>query len=93
MQSMVVTRKNAHIAYKNIAHRWKNEMLKKYAQKVKYRVGDLVRISRAKDAFEKGYEAKWSQEIFQIYSVLDWRNPYVYKLQDLADEVIDDIFL
>ena len=70
----------------------KNDILKKWTQKIKYRVGDLVRISRAKVAFEKGYEAKWSEEIFQIYRILDWRNPHVYELQDLADEVIDGIF-
>ena len=58
MQPAVVTRKNARIARENIPHRWKNETLKKWAQKVKYRVGNLVRINRVKSAFEKGYEAK-----------------------------------
>ena len=66
--------------------------LKKRKRKIKYRVGDLVRINRAKAAFEKDYEAEWSEEIFQIYRVLDWRNPHVYELRDLADEVIDSIF-
>ncbi|KYN28510.1 hypothetical protein ALC57_02072 [Trachymyrmex cornetzi] len=92
MQPALVTRENARIARENIARRWKNETLKKRVRKVKYRVGDHVRISRAKGAFEKGYEAKWSEEIFQIYRVLDWRNPRVYELRDLAGEVIDGIF-
>ncbi|KYN29422.1 hypothetical protein ALC57_01134, partial [Trachymyrmex cornetzi] len=39
---------NARIARENIARRWKNETLKKRVRKVKYRVGDHVRISRAK---------------------------------------------
>jgi len=63
--------------------------LKKQMRKIKYRVGDLVRISRAKAAFEKGYEAKWNEQIFQIYRVLNWRNPH--QLRDLADKVIDGI--
>ncbi|KYN17596.1 hypothetical protein ALC57_10111 [Trachymyrmex cornetzi] len=92
MQPAVMTRENARIARKNIVRRWKNGTLKKRVQKLKYRVGDHVRISRAKGAFEKGYEAKWSEEIFQIYRVLDWRNPHVYELRDLAGEVIDGIF-
>ena len=74
MQPAVVTRENARIARENILRRWKNNILKKRAQKIKYRVGDLVRISRAKAAFEKDYEAKWSEKIFQIYRILDWRN-------------------
>ena len=63
--------------------------LKKRARKIKYHVGDLIRISRAKVALEKSYDAKWSEEIFQIYRVLDWRNSHVYELRD---EVIDSIF-
>lgn len=89
MQPAAVTRENARIARENIARRWsRNERVRK----IKYRVGELVRISRAKAAFEKGYEARWSEEIFQIYRVLDWRNPHVYELRDLAGEVIDGIF-
>ena len=30
--------------------------------------------------------------MFQIYRVLNWRNPYVYELRDLADGIIDGIF-
>ena len=63
--------------------------LKKRARKIKYHVGDLICISRAKVALEKSYDAKWSEEIFQIYRVLDWRNSHVYELRD---EVIDSIF-
>jgi len=66
MQPTVVMRENARIARENIARRWKNETLKKRAQKVKYRVIDFIRISRAKGTFGKGYQAKWNEEIFQI---------------------------
>jgi len=51
-------------------------MLKKQARKIKHHVGDVVRINKKKSAFKKEYEAKWSKEIFQIYRVLDWRNPH-----------------
>lgn len=88
MQPAIVTRENARTARENIARRWNT----KRERKAKYRVGDLVRISRAKAAFEKGYEAKWSDEIFRIHRVLDWRKPRVYELRDLADEIIDGIF-
>src|SRR5580765_323535 len=95
MQPAVVTRENARIAHENMNRRWNDEKKKKKRgnkQKAKYNVGDLVRISRAKVVFEKGYEAKWSEEIFRIHRVLEWRKPPVYELSDLADEVIDGIF-
>ena len=93
MQPTVVTRENARIARENIARRWKDDnKIKRRMQKAKYHVGDLVRISRAKGIFEKGYEANWSEEIFRIHRVLKWRNPHVYELSDLAGEIIDGIF-
>jgi len=69
IQPAVATRENAQIIRENIARRWKNEILKKRVRKIKYRFG--ISISRAKATFEKGYKAKWIEEIFQIYRVLD----------------------
>jgi len=93
MQPAIVTRENARVARENIARRWNNnDAHKKHARKAKYHVGDLVRVSRAKGTFEKGYEARWSEEIFRIHRVLEWRKPLVYELSDLAGEVIDGIF-
>jgi transposase InsO family protein len=89
MQPAVVTRENARIARENITHRWKDVNKIKNA---KYHVGDLVRVSRAKGTFEKGYEANWTEEIFRIQRIFEWRKPRVYELSDLAGEVIDGIF-
>ena len=98
MEPAVVTLENARIARENMNRRWskegKEEKKKNLisARKAKYKEGDLVRVSRAKVAFEKGYEAKWSEEIFRIHRVLEWRKPHVYELRDLAGEVIDGFF-
>nr|XP_012216150.1 PREDICTED: uncharacterized protein LOC105668351 [Linepithema humile] len=93
MQPYAVTRENARIARENITRRWRsNGEANEKRRKAKYHVGDHVRISRAKVVFEKGYEARWSEEIFRIYRILDWRKPRVYELSDLAGEVIDGIF-
>lgn len=98
MQPSVVTRENARIARENMNRRLYNneEKIKKEyrgrRQKVKYNVGDLVRVSRSKVTFEKGYEAKWSEEIFRIHRILKWRKPIVYEISDLSGEVIDGIF-
>ncbi|XP_036146671.1 uncharacterized protein LOC118646892 [Monomorium pharaonis] len=89
MQPTIVTKENARIARENIFCRWN---VKNQSRKVKYRVGEFVRVSRAKATFEKGYEAGWSEEIFRIHRVLEWRKSRVYELSDLVGEVIDGIF-
>ncbi|XP_035207964.1 uncharacterized protein LOC118182682 [Stegodyphus dumicola] len=55
------------------------------------KIGDTVRISREKMLFEKGYEQNWTREIFTIYKIIR-RIPVVYKLKDLAGEVIQGTF-
>ncbi|XP_067204112.1 uncharacterized protein [Linepithema humile] len=94
MQPYVVTRENARIARENITRQWRSndDEANEKRRKAKYHVGDLVCISRAKVVSEKGYEARWSEEIFRIHRILDWRKPRVYELSDLAGEVIDGIF-
>ena len=55
------------------------------------KIGDTVRISREKLRFEKGYEQNWTREIFTIHKIIP-RVPVVYKLKDLAGEVIEGTF-
>lgn len=83
-----VTMLNAAIARDNLLHR--------YAPKrkigVKYKVGDLVRISRAKDVFSKGYKQGWTSEVFEVIHIRDQRLPITYILRDLEDQEIDGFF-
>lgn len=55
------------------------------------KVGDTVRISKQKMLFEKAYLQNWTQEIFTIHQIVR-RIPIVYKLKDLAGEVIQGTF-
>ena len=57
------------------------------AVSTKFEVGDLVRISRYKGKFEKGYVNNWSQEAYKISKVL-LKNPPVYLIVDLDGEEI-----
>jgi len=73
MQPAIVTRKTARVARENITRRWNNDTIKKHARKAKYYIDDVIRVSRVKCTFEKGYEAKWSEEIFRIQAyILEW---------------------
>ena len=69
----------------------------KYGQKVKkrqpsFKVGDLVRMSKTKRTFEKGYKPNWTSEVFRITRVYKKRIPE-YKLYDLMGEEILGHFL
>ena len=79
----------ASLARENLAHRYANHLTTK---EPKYSVGDLVRISSAKNLFEKTYEGAYTEELFKIIRVSRSRPPIAYFLQDLAGEEIDGIF-
>ena len=87
MAPSYVTVCNASAAKKNVDSRYKT-----VERKAKHTVGNLVRISRTKGTFEKGYMANWSEEIFKIISVLKHRKPPVYEIEDLNGETVDGIF-
>jgi transposase InsO family protein len=58
----------------------------------RYKIGDNVRIDRAKNIFEKGYEYKWSREIFSVDKVYDLYKPFMYRLNDSNNERIEGRF-
>lgn len=48
----------------------------------RYKVGQVVRISKYKSVFEKGYTPSWSTELFKIVKV-QITNPVTYILEDM----------
>ena len=57
----------------------------------KFRVGDRVRISKAKRHFEKGYMANWTEELFMIVDA-HRTDPPVYRLVDWHGDKLDGTF-
>ena len=57
----------------------------------KFSVGDLVRITKKKKVFEKGYTTRWRKETFKIKEIRD-TNPIIYKIKDLKGEEIEGTF-
>jgi len=57
----------------------------------KFRVGDKVRVSYARRPFQRGYEQKWSEEIFLVDKRIP-SHPPRYKLVDLQKEEIKGSF-
>lgn len=58
----------------------------------KLSVGDHVRISKHRGAFERGYTPNWSVEVYVVHRVKTDTNPIVYVVRDWADEVIKGTF-
>ena len=65
----------------------------KTSKNPKFKIGDLVRISlKRRDIFDKpSGNIKWSEELFKIHSI-NRSNMITYKIKDLNDDIIDDIF-
>jgi Integrase core domain len=59
--------------------------------KPKFSLGEWVRISRAKDKFEKGFHPNWSYEIYKIVSI-KLTSPVRYYLVDYYGEEIEGAF-
>jgi len=78
------------ISHENEQQVWSN-LYAKYLNKpvkLKFNVGDIVRISRYKLEFEKGYTANWTKETFKIVKTQKAGPFYVYHLNDLDGEEI-----
>lgn len=58
----------------------------------KYKLGQLVRISHLKGAFTRSYNEQWSYEVYKIYRRFFLEGIPMYKLKDLALELISGNF-
>ena len=54
--------------------------------------GQVVRISKEKGKFEKGYLPNYTDELFLINTTNDARTPITYRLKDFEDNPIEGIF-
>lgn len=58
----------------------------------RFKEGDIVRISKYKTLFEKGYMPSWSTELFIVKDVRHNSRPPVYVLRDMEGESIKGTF-
>ena len=59
---------------------------------IKFQIGDTVRIPKTKTPFSKGYEEKWTDEIFTISFINTKYKPELYTLVDSQGETISGSF-
>lgn len=67
---------------------------KKRAERAKndVKVGDMVRISKVKSIFAKGYLPNWTEELFTVAEINTKYSPTTYKLKDYNNEMIEGSF-
>ena len=65
------------------------QVWKKGGRRSDVAVGDRVRMLRAEKPFDKGYEANWSEEVFNVGRVLGDRG---FELEDDTGEVVKGVF-
>ena len=57
----------------------------------KFKIGDIIRISKYKSIFAKGYFPNWPEEVFVIKKVKNTA-PWAYVISDFKGEEIAGIF-
>ena len=58
----------------------------------KYEIGDQVRIPKSRTIFSKGYEEKWTDELFTISEINSKYKPILYTLTDDNGETLKGSF-
>ena len=61
--------------------------IKLKTKKLKFQIGDFVRITIKRQEFRQGYSPNFTKEIFKILDILN-TNPVTYKIKDLDDKEI-----
>ena len=83
-----VTQDNSLEVFETLYGDMLNEPDKK---KPRYKVGDRVRISKNKLEFEKGYEARFKEEVYTITKVITHAAP-VYEIEDHSEVAVAGSF-
>ena len=83
-----VSENNKTTVWKNLY--WPNENYK--LQKFKYNVGDHVRLSYLRHAFQREYDQKWTGEIFKVSKRYRRGGLSIYKIVDFNGNDIQGTF-
>ena len=70
----------------------KMKLPKKRKRTFRFNIGQHVRISHLKYAFQRDYHIKWTQEVFKVTHRCKKQGIHLYRVKDLLDEHIDGHF-
>lgn len=88
-----VTKTNKNeVRYEQYMIRVKSGKLLKKKKKSQFKIGDVVRISHVRTAFDREYQQKWTGELFTIKQMYRREGIPVYKLKDWSGEDVQGTF-
>lgn len=83
-----INKKNEEDVLKSV---YNAQLYKHPSSQEKFHVGDVVRLSREKNIFVKGYRVRWTTELFKIKKV-QFSEPVTYLLEDMEGNPIRGAF-
>ncbi|XP_078682397.1 uncharacterized protein LOC144916874 [Branchiostoma floridae x Branchiostoma belcheri] len=86
-----VNKENQRFVWHTLYGREPSWKTPKRKQTFKFKVGDVVRISKAKMKMAKGYTANWTTELFTVCARIS-RSPPVYRVKDYDGEELQGTF-
>ena len=84
MRPVDVTKRNEHIVRRNL---YPPIVKEKRHSKIKFKVGDSVRITRKKTTFQRGFDQTYGYEVYKVSSIVNSYPPN-YKLVDYKNNPI-----
>lgn len=91
MKPIKVNKKNEKRVLQNIKRSQRQRIKGSQVMRIRFNVGDFVRLGRYKNIFAKGYTPNWTEEIFKVSEIMSTRPP-VYKVVDLLNTPIKGTF-
>lgn len=67
------------------------DLINRTYKKTKLKVNDVVRLSKLKGIFQKGYNQTFTKELFCISEILK-THPATFKIRDMHNEILQGIF-
>ena len=91
MSPAEVFRANQEDIHQRLEFDLKSAMVK-LPDAVPLKAGDVVRITKARGAFERGFTPNWTREIFRVVGIDNYQRPTAYRIKDLSGEEVQGIF-
>jgi len=64
----------------------------KSSKPASFKIGDIVRLAKAKKTFDRGYTPNWTEELFRVHGVNRRQMPIMYVIEDWDGSVIEGKF-
>ncbi|GFT80863.1 chromo domain-containing protein [Trichonephila clavipes] len=86
-----LSQQDVYTLHKPVRYKFQRRKTIALVPQFRFAVGDIVRVSKARKTFRKGYLPGWAEETFRVYKRYPTIHP-TYALQDFNSKEIDGRF-